>query len=250
MPIPYAPVSWNPVSGCSNTPDQCECHAECWARIMANRMAANPTVKHRERYEGFEPAFWPERLGEPLRRKKPSMIAVGFMSDMFSEGVPWQWQVDVFNAVVRASKHTYLFLTKRPEVMSDSVQNWLEESYLRTNDTDEGSKLLDNSYFGTTITDQPTADERIPSLQRCPGRHWLSVEPLRGEIKQLPLDGIGWVVGGGGPWPVPIDVYRSIRYQCKDADVPFYLKQITNERGRRIKWEDIPEDLQVREMPR
>jgi protein gp37 len=95
----------------------------------------------------------------------------------------------------------------------------------------------DNVWIGTSISDQPTADEWGPRLNEladiCPIR-FLSIEPLLGPVKIPPQclwagSGVKWVIVGGesGPnaRPVHPDWVRSLRDQCQAAGVPFFFKQ-------------------------
>ncbi|MFH1742550.1 MAG: DUF5131 family protein, partial [bacterium] len=254
--IQYVTHSWNPITGCSNT---FACREYCWARKMAARMAANPKVKHRERYIDFKPAFWPERLDQPLRMQRPQRIAVNFMGDWACKGVPYEWQEKVLEATLD-TPHTYLFLSKRPDIQASVVKRFLSPCLLPS--------MVGQCLFGTSISTQAEADERIPQLRQCPGRLWLSIEPMEGPIDLLKnsdwlqcgrlVSGgmersgwrheIEWVVVGGGPKPMKPDWVRSIRDQCQAAEVPFYLKQLT-ENGRRIPFDSVPLDLQIREFP-
>ena len=244
--IEYCDASWNPTTGC--TPEF-DCWKICWARKMAARMAANPGVKHRERYEGFKPTFWPERLDEPLRIKKPRRIAVSFMGDLFHKDVPWQWQKDILSTAFVAHKlrgHTFLFLTKRPSAMCQTVATWLESA-------DFGilpRQIPDGFWFGTSVANQADADERLPELLQCPGNLWVSIEPMKGSVglaRHFPSvygrrNDRFWVVIGGGPFPVNPDWLRSVREQCAAAGVPFFMKQMDHRKP-------IPDDLQIREFP-
>jgi protein gp37 len=245
--IQYSDFSHNVITGCSNA--CCECREICWARRYAKRLEKNPSIPHRERYKDFTPAFWPERLGTLMRRKKPAVVALNFFGDMFSRGAERQWVDKTFSTIALTPHITYLCLTKRPD-------NALK--YLRHADWSEvwninsrfywGSSYwpLPNVILGTSASDQATFDARIGDLLKCPGRHWLSLEPLRGPI-QLKLDGIDWLAVGGGPEPMHPEWVRSIRDQCAAAGVPIFVKQLT-ENGKRIPFDEWPQDLQVREM--
>lgn len=211
--IEYCNLSWSPVTGCT---DELPCWSYCWARRMATRLRgrAGYPADH-----PFRPTFHPDRLGEPARHKKPKRIAVCFMGDIFNAAVPRKWRYEVMRAVKSAPQHTYLFLTKRPDLAADEIY-WRE---------------YPNLWIGTSVDDQATADERIHHLLRCnAARLWLSIEPMRGPVNVTRLcpawvldhpDGfIDWVVLGGGPFPVHPNWVHSIRDQCQGAGVPFWFK--------------------------
>ena len=110
-----------------------------------------------------------------------------------------------------------------------------------------GAIPLPNVWFGTSVEDQKTADERIPLLLQTPAAvRWISAEPLLGPVDLArcfardwtlrghdhPTErttGIDWVVVGGesGPKARPMhpDWARSLRDQCVAAGAPFFFKQ-------------------------
>jgi protein gp37 len=289
--IAYVDVSWNPVTGCS---DEFPCWSCCWAKRDAKRLEHNPCVHHRERYKGFKLAFWPERLDEPLRMRKPRRIAVSFMGDLFHKTVPDDWIDKVFAVLALLPQHTFLVLTKRPERMAEYLTNTnLEDRLCDIWYIHYGRELQpeqwvaagrgrfeplppDNCWFGTSVSNQAEADFRIPALLKCPGKLWLSIEPMQGPIEITAtyethgalLSRIRWVVCGGGPVPVHPNDVRSIRDQCAAAGVPWWFKQwgapscgcglpgnATHEAGYRIcekkggdwldgrQWHELPEGM-------
>jgi protein gp37 len=206
--IQYIDFSWNSISGCSN---QLECREYCWARKMALRQAGRNGYDTKE---PFKPTFHPDRLEQPLRKKKPSRIAVNFMGDMFGEGVPDEWVNKTFAMMALCPQHTFLVLTKRPDRMAKYLAEAIQ---------------LRNCWLGTSISNQATASERLPQLLNCPGNLWVSIEPMMGPCKlhmtHAVMQRLRWVVLGGGPTPVHPDWVRSVKDQCEAAGVPFFFKQ-------------------------
>ena len=256
--IEWATHQWNPVTGCSKVSQGCKhCYAEReWPRLAAPR--AKPNI-----YTGrafTDVMCHPEKLDIPLHWREPRRIFVNSMSDLFHESVPDSFIIDVFNVMYDAKQHTFQVLTKRPERMRDFL--------IGTSGCGMGGELMPNVWFGVSVEDQATADERIPVLLQIPAAvRWVSAEPLLEPVTIFSLDGpvdvfegmqspLHWIVVGGesGPKARPMhpDWVRSIRDQCfMMAGVPFFMKQLSGERGRPIK--DIaafPADLQVREYPR
>ena len=88
-----------------------------------------------------------------------------------------------------------------------------------------------NVWFGTSISNQITADVEGEHIRHKKLNYnlFLSIEPLVGPINSLNLDGIKWVIVGGESGhkarPMHPDWVRSIRNQCKEANVPFFFKQ-------------------------
>lgn len=122
--IEWTERTWNPVVGCEIVSPGC---AHCYAMRMAARIEAMGTAPH---YKGLTRkvnghAVWtgvmrpaPDRvLMEPLHWKKPSLIFVNSMSDLFAEGVSDETIDQVFAVMGLAHWHTFQVLTKRPERM-------------------------------------------------------------------------------------------------------------------------------------
>ena len=61
--------------------------------------------------------FLPERLGEPLRWRKPCRVFVNSMSDLFHEDVNFEQIAAVFGVMAATPRHTFQVLTKRPARM-------------------------------------------------------------------------------------------------------------------------------------
>lgn len=192
------------------------------------------------------------------------------MADWLDDEVPVEWLADLLRLIALTPNLDWLLLTKRPE-------NWrarLNEAYVLDKSFDLTAFWLagrapDNVWVGTTVEDQPRADERIPHLLRIPSRvRFLSCEPLLGSInfeealdpmmavtadfRFHGLDGIHWVICGGesGPNARPMHPQwaRSLRDQCTASGVPFFFKQWggTNKKaaGRELDgrtWDEVPE---------
>jgi len=195
--------SWNPVRGCSRVSEGCR---HCYAERIAARFSGPGKV-----FEGFARRVagtprWtgkveliPEKLAEPLRWRSPRTVFVNSMSDLFHERLSDLAIASVFGVMAAAREHTFLILTKRPERAAEWFQ-WAAGYPAGTPDClcqREAYKLgvkiplhgvkgtlkcypwpLLNVLVGTSVEDQPTADERIPHLLRCPvaGR-FVSYEP-------------------------------------------------------------------------
>lgn len=192
--------NWNPVTGCTKVSAGC---ANCYAERMAERFRGTKAYPN-----GFELTLRPDRLLQPLTRKKPTTYFVNSMSDLFHEGVPFEFIDRVFAVMAICPQHTFQVLTKRPERMREYLDGdedrqvqigmaagdmldgpWIhgEGKRFRTAiervidmshglDPDvEGEAFwiddllpLPNVWLGTSVEDQPTADARIVELLRCP----------------------------------------------------------------------------------
>jgi protein gp37 len=151
-------------------------------------------------------ACLPERLGEPLRWRRPRRVFVDSMSDLFQPGVPFEFIAAVFGVMAACPQHTFQVLTKRPERALEFFGDWLPSERpgepecacvlrARRNGCDigwppiENGKVrrgrwpLPNVHLGVSVEDQPTADERIPLLLQCPAAvRWVSYEPALGPV--------------------------------------------------------------------
>jgi len=252
--IEWTDQTWNPVVGCTPVSPGC---ANCYAASFASRFGRVwPNVAMRGMWTG---AVFPrvDVLDAPLRWKKPRMVFVCSMSDLFQEAVPFAYIDRVFAVMALCQDHTFQVLTKRPERMAEYLNRggdgiWsaaldIDADRVRP-ETDPGWPLR-NVWIGTSCEDQETADERIQHLLRCPAAvRFLSCEPLLDEIDLsgymsgpyvgLPGDvvhpnwnaGIDWVIVGGesGPRARACNVawIRGIVLRCKDAHVPVFVKQL------------------------
>jgi protein gp37 len=231
--ISYCDEVWSPVTGCTPVSEGCE---HCWAREMTRRF---PAITGGD----FAPRFHPERLDQPLHWRKPRVIFVAAMGDLFHQDVPDTTILHIFTQIRRADRHTYLLLTKRSQAMltiatylswysSDIPGCW--QAYMGR----PGATPLQNVWLGITAENQQRLDERVPDLLSTPAAHrWLSLEPVLGRMNLTGyLRGLGAVIFGAesGPYrrPCPHDWARQVRNQCAEAGVPFYLKQLAeNEDG-------------------
>ena len=208
-PIGYVDRTWNPMTGCSPVSEGCR---NCWARRMAKRLAANPSVKHRKRYANFMPTFWKERLDEPDHWRKPQVVAVNFMGDMFHPDHPWSCTAQVFNAMRRYSQHTFLILTKRPRLAWGFL-----DCYWRA--------PAENIWIGVSAENQAAWDERVPDLLACRAAHrWVSMEPLLELVLPAPrgsgtVKGLDWIVVGRetGPGARPFQHHWKVPWRIQTA---------------------------------
>ena len=229
-PIEWTESTWNPVTGCTKISPGCK---HCYAERMAKRLQAMGQANYAD---GFRLTLHEHVLEIPLRWKKPQVIFVNSMSDLFHQGVPANFIERVFSVMAAAHWHTFQVLTKRAGrlVQMDRLLPW-----------------HDNIWMGVSVE---TLDyrPRIDDLRSTSALvKFLSLEPLLGPLPGLELDGIDWVIVGGesGPRARPIDPawVRDIRDQCISAGVPFFFKQwggVQKKRnGRELDgrtWDEMP----------
>jgi len=179
---------WNPVTGCSPVSEGCQ---NCYARRFAHRL------RGRFGYpvdEPFRVTLHPERLGEPLRWRKPRRVFVASMGDLFHPDVPEEFIANVLETVCWCPEHTFLVLTKRPGRMAElfcgsRFRGLLAKQFLYG--VEESIFIhhprrdwpLPNLWLGVTAENQRRADERIPILLQIPAAvRWVSCEPLLSAI--------------------------------------------------------------------
>ena len=247
--IEYLGYTWAPVTGCNHP-----CKDEyCYAAKIAKRFGghysdlAEDNISTSEwkdgekihvldepmyRYDedgkmrkaaypyGFEPTFHRYRLGEPAKVKKPSIIGVVYMGDLFGEWVPDEWIQEVFKACWKAPQHRYLFLTKNPNRYADV---WF--------------KSPEYSLLGTTITCQSDIEKLSEKTKAYVD--FYSIEPLLGEIniknilywkdydERIYRSSLDWVIIGqqtNPNKPPKPEWVCSIIDQCRAAKVPVFVK--------------------------
>ena len=228
--IEWTEATWNPLTGCTKISPGCK---HCYAERMALRLQAMNQPNYRN---GFKLTLQPHALTLPLKWKKPQMIFVNSMSDLFHKDVPLEYIESVFDVMKRASWHTFQVLTKRSERLLQ-VHSQLE--------------WTPNIWMGVSV-ENANYTFRIDHLRQTNARiKFLSLEPLIGPLPHLDLSRIDWVIVGGesGPHARPISSawVIDIRDQCTQAGVPFFFKQWGGVRkkvtGRLLEnrtWDEMP----------
>src|SRR5690606_26448584 len=199
--IEWTDATWNPVAGCTPVSPGC---LNCYAARMAVRLqrmggtgggASEGTAR---RARDGRPVFAGrinldrEALDLPGSWKKGRRVFVNSMSDLFHEDVPLEFVKDIFEVMASCPQHEFQVLTKRPE---RAVELSAELPWAR------------NVWMGTSVENALYA-HRARTLAKIPAAvRFLSVEPLLGPIRKLPLDGIHWVIVGGesGPGARPME---------------------------------------------
>jgi protein gp37 len=168
-----------------------------------------------ERYRnGFEVTLHHDLLDLPTNWRRPRIVFVNSMSDLFQDEVPLSFIGQVFETMRECPQHQFQVLTKRAErlVEVSAELHWAP-----------------NIWMGVSIENQAYA-YRSELLRSVPASiRFLSVEPLLGPIERLPLDGIHWVIVGGESGPGAREMrpewVETIYRQCREREVPFFFKQ-------------------------
>lgn len=210
--IEWTDTTWNPVTGCTKISAGCD---NCYASRFSERFRNVPGHPFEN---GFDLTLRPERLEQPLRWKRPRMIFVNSMSDLFHKDIPKSHIAAVFDTMEKTHWHTYQVLTKRSSLM----QKFLNERY-------KNRQAPEHMWFGVSVENEQ-AKSRVSHLQNANAAvRFLSVEPLLGPLGRLDLNGISWLIVGGesGPGARPMEKKwaTDLRNQCVKAGVAFFFKQ-------------------------
>ena len=206
--IEWTEYTWNPVTGCFKVSQGCK---NCYAERMAKRLRAMGCSRYSS---GFSPTLHWDLVDAPRAWKKPRLVFVNSMSDLFLDEVPDEFIQRVFETMNACPQHTFQILTKRSERLRFMAPSL---------------KWPQNVWMGVSVEDSRVI-RRITDLACVPAAvRFLSCEPLIGPLHELPLDNIHWVIVGGESGPraraMKEEWVRSIRQQCVAAEIPFFFKQ-------------------------
>ncbi|MDO5697504.1 MAG: phage Gp37/Gp68 family protein [Dermatophilus congolensis] len=245
--IEWTDATWNPVTGCDRVAAGCD---HCYALAMANRLKAMGSPKYQvdgneaTSGPGFGVTIHRSALGVPRSWRRPRMVFVNSMSDLFHPKVPIGFVRDVFDVMRDTPQHTYQILTKRA---------------LRMSRIAERLDWPPNVWMGTSVEDERSV-HRIDELRKIPAAvRFLSCEPLLESLPVLDLDEIDWVIVGGESGPRARAMEEAwvieIRDQAVASGVAFFFKQwggVTPRRGGRElqgrTWDEFPAPVGLRHV--
>lgn len=194
---------------------------------------------------GFRLMMHEHVLERPLHWKKPQMVFVNSMSDLFHQDVPFDYVQKVFDVMRRASWHTFQVLTKRSK---------------RLHELDRSIDWPINVWMGVSVENDDYIF-RIDHLRQTNAHlKFLSLEPLLGPLPHLDLSNIDWVIVGGESGPGARLMAREwvidIKEQCRAAGMPFFFKQWggvhRSRNGRMLEgrtWDEIPVKTAISMLP-
>ena len=240
--IEWTDATWNPVTGCTKVGPGCD---NCYAERFAERWRG---ISGHPYEQGFDLRLWPERLAQPARWKKPRMIFVNSMSDLFHKKIDRSHIDQIFDAMETASWHVYQVLTKRSSLM----RNYVQERY-------PGGYVPKHIWLGVSVEDRAHRN-RIQHLRQINSdARFISFEPLLGPIGDVDLSGIAWAIVGGesGPRARPMAPAwaTELRLACARASVAFFFKQwggarpksggrvLEGEEWNGFPWQIVPEAI-------
>lgn len=242
--IEWTEATWNPVTGCDRVSPGC---AHCYALELSARLKRFGQAKYQRdgtrasSGPGFGVTLHRQTLQAPLRWKRPRVIFVNSMSDLFHDEVPVDFIREIFEVMAQAERHVFQILTKRHERLS------------------ELAPLLPwpaNVWMGVSIENRRFV-HRADHLREVPAAvRFISAEPLLGPLENLDLDGIDWLIAGGESGfrhrPVREEWLLTLRDQCVRQRVAFFFKQwggVRPKSGGRLldgrEWNEMPGHVAV-----
>lgn len=237
--IEWTEMTWNPVTGCTKISPGCK---HCYAERMAFRLRAMGQTNYAN---GFDLTLHEDALELPLRWKKPQVVFVNSMSDLFHSDVPVDFIQSVFSIMHQANWHRYQILTKRSDRLLELSSHLRWEPHI---------------WMGVSVENGDYV-YRIDDLRQTQAHiKFLSLEPLLGPLSNLNLNGIHWVIVGGESGPSARIMLKSwvidIRDQCHKKRIPFFFKQwggVNKRRAGRVlenqTWDEMPFGLTLGTEP-
>ena len=244
--IEWTDATWNPTTGCTKVSSGCD---HCYAHKLAHERLALlysgqlPVVQTPDNAaDPFSIRLWPNRLRQPASWRKPRIVFVNSMSDLFHVDVPDAFVRQVFQVMLEVDRHIYQVLTKRP---ARAVR-----FFRRNPDLFPSGRVPRHIWMGTSVESQDVA-HRVSQLRTLPAEiRFLSCEPLLGPL-DVDLTGIHWVIAGGESGaefrPMEEAWALGLRDQCRSAGTPFFFKQWGGRRakagGRLLEgrtWDEMP----------
>src|SRR4051794_36754946 len=99
--IEWTEMTWNPVTGCTKISQGCK---NCYAARMAKRLQAMGAARY---VVGSRPTLIFALIDTPGRWKRPRLIFVNSMSDLFQDEVPDDFIRRVFDTMRECPQHTF-----------------------------------------------------------------------------------------------------------------------------------------------
>ena len=228
--IEWTEATWNPLTGCNKISPGCK---NCYAEKLSYRLQNMGQYNYRN---GFQLTMHHHAIDIPLKWKKPKIIFVNSMSDLFHKEVPVSFIKKVFKVMNLCPQHHFQVLTKRAERLEEIAPQL---------------KWTKNIWMGVSVENKNYMF-RIQHLINTPAYiKFLSLEPLLGPLPNLKLKGIDWAIVGGESGPkartMNEEWVEQIHQQCIKAKTAFFFKQWGGVRkhktGRTFKgqtWDEMP----------
>jgi protein gp37 len=235
--IAWAYYAFAPWIGCTQLSEACDfCYAIAWAHRFHYVDWNGPPRRTSASY-WRKPLAWDRQAALAGERRR---VFCSELSDVFDNQVPTEWRDDLWRLIDQCRNLDWMLLTKRPQ----NIPKMLPDGW-----------PWPHVWLGVTAETQEWWDRRIRLLSSIPAPvHFVSVEPMLEPVDIGATSGIDWVICGaehakaGKARPMELAWARSLRDQCRSADVAFFMKQICNA-GHPVAIDRWPEDLRVRQFP-
>jgi protein gp37 len=207
--IEWTEETWNPTTGCDKVSPGCKF---CYAEVMARRLKAMRASGYEN---GFKFSMMPDRLDQPLKKKKPTKYFVNSMSDLFHEEMTNDFLNKIVGVIDLTPQHIYQILTKRQDRMFEYFKR---------------RRIPENIWLGVSVEDKKYGLPRIDKLKKLRASiKFLSIEPLLEDLGRVDFTGIDWVIVGGESGsrarPMKAEWALNIKKQCQEQNVAFFFKQ-------------------------
>lgn len=206
--IEWTETTWNPVTGCTKISEGCR---NCYADRMSSRLQSMGQPHYKN---GFHVTTHEDSITLPFQWRKPQLVFVNSMSDLFHKDVPFEFISQIFTVMQQCPQHTFQILTKRSDRLVELAERlpWPQ-----------------NVWMGVSVENAQTV-YRINGLQQVPAFiRFISFEPLLGPIFNFPTTGIDWAIVGGESGPhsrlLDPDWVEPIFETCQSYNIPFFFKQ-------------------------
>lgn len=216
--IEWTEKTWNVITGCTKYTEWCK---NCYAEKMHNRIREMWTVKKYSQPFNIV-KFYEEELIKPYNWKKPSIIFVNSMSDVFHQDISDEEIFKIIKVAKDNPHHKFQILTKRTKRMYEFLMRNKEEL-----------SKIDNIIWGTTIENNLRFNERFNFISELNNYYhtFISFEPLLDNIDFSNINWlkVWWFIVWWESWPWAREIKEEWVFSIKDyADknnIPFMFKQ-------------------------
>ena len=242
--IAWCDATFNPWWGCQEISPACDnCYAEAWAKRVGFDDIWGIDSKRRTFGDDHwtQPLRWNRKANAEGKRKRVFCASMADVFDNHPDVV--LLRAKLWEFIAMTPMLDWLILTKR----IGNAKTMLPDDW--------GDYGYPNVWLGISVVTQAEVDRDVPKLLATPATiRFLSMEPLIERVRFSYPVGVDWVICGGesgrNARPMDVDWATSLRHQCEERDIAFFMKQ-----GSQANWPDFknfesfPKSLKVRQWP-